>query len=246
MNDRGFLNESDRIHHFLTLLGTELTEENFQRCLEQLDGYVTAQLDGDPYLEKFSDIAVLLDAHPDCVEAYALLYEMITAEHSQTLTQPSHIPPPNLSFLRKQAPSLLSQLTAALQQTADSLTLTLNQALLRLLQPPASTPALALRTAPSERYGQKLFQLEPSTVPALNIPFTLAAYQDSQQPDHSLIEITVQPPGKSWPKLAGYRVSLRYADQSQQATTDAWGVVSFQDIPTAQLTNLIIIINIAS
>ena len=36
MNERGFLTELDRIHHFLTLLRTEPTDETFQRCWEQL------------------------------------------------------------------------------------------------------------------------------------------------------------------------------------------------------------------
>lgn len=243
MNEKGFLTELDRVNHFLTLLRTEPNDELFSRCLEQLDGYVNAQLDGEPYLEQFSELAVLLDAHPDCVEAYALLHDLITADRTHTLAAPDHTPAPDLSFLRAKAPSLLAQLSAALQQTADTITLTLSEALISALRPLPS-PSLALRTAQSERYGEKLLQLDSAHAPTLHIPFTLVAYQDSQEPASSLVEVTVQPPGKSWPELSGYHVSLGYADQSHQATTDAWGVVSFANIPVSYLPQLVIGVNL--
>lgn len=242
MNERGFMTESDRVHRFLTLLRTKPNEEAYQRCLQQLDEYVTAQLNGEPYLEQFGDLAVLLDAHPDCAEAYALLHEMITADLTRSLPQPDHIPRPDLSFLRASAPNLLAQLSAAIQQTADTISLTLTEALIGLLQPP--TPAPILRAAESERYGEKILQLQPEAAPDLNIPFSLNAYLDKQEPDSTLIELIVQPPGKSWPELAGYRVAIRYDGQLQQATTDAWGVVSFGDIPVAQLANLVVTVNV--
>lgn len=245
MNENGFLTEVDRINHFLKLLRTEANEENYQRCLEQLDEYVTAQINGEPYLEQFSDLAVLLDAHPECVEAYALLHELITADLNQTLAQPQHVPQPDLSFLRAAVPSLLSQLTAALQQTADTITLTLSEALVAALRP-LPTAAPALRRAQSDRYGEELVKLEPENALPLPIPFTLQAYRDNQNPSQALIEITVQPPGKSWPELAGYPVTLHYANQSRQATTDAWGIVSFLEIPVQFLSQLVIEVHLAS
>ena len=167
--------------------------------------------------------------------AYGRLYDLLHADETNTLPVPATIPEPDLSFLNAQ-PSLADLLQTAVSQIGQQLTLRLTASLTALLAPPpAATP---LRSGTEGRYGEKLLELSPSQLPPDVSPFTLAAFADSQQPDACLIEINVEPPGRSWPDLADQAVTLTTASQTLHAQTDEWGTAVFQNVPRADLPTL--------
>ncbi|MCB8983768.1 MAG: hypothetical protein H6659_08095 [Ardenticatenaceae bacterium] len=223
----------------LQALRQKPTEADCQLCLSQLHDYVVAQLAGQDYRQQFAWTAVHLDTCTACAEAYALIYEAALAEAQNRLPQPAHLPDPDLSFL--QSASWLAALQAALELHAARLTLQLNETLNALLAP---QPTLAAtRTLDDGRYTPRLLELTFDQAAAANVPFTLAAYADRQQPDRCLVEITVQPPGQSWPDLSGRAVTLHAAAQraaahTVTAATDDWGTAVFPDIPRSALTAL--------
>ena len=209
-----------------------------ERCLAGLDAYVTAQLAQADYLAEFATTAEHLDACPPCAAAYARLYELALADAAEQLPQPAAAAAPDLSFLPDR-PSLTQRLRAAVQRTGDQLTLRLTAELAALLRP-SPPPALALRAADRARYAERLLQLDAAQFPELALPVSLSAYRDGQQPNLCLVEALVEPPGASWPDLGGTAVTLTIAGQSYQATTDAWGLAAFPDVPIAALPELTI------
>ena len=218
----------------LEVLQRPFAAADCQRCLAQLHDYVLAQLNGEDYRQQFAWTAVHLDGCVACAEAYALVYETALAEAQGHLPQPAHTPEPDLSFL--QPAPWLTAFRAALEVSAARLTLQLNDTLLTLLAP---QPELAATRAVDDgRYTPRLLELTPDQAAAAAVPFTLAAYADRQQPDLCLVEITVQPPGQSWPDLGGRAVTLRAAGQTITAATDDWGTAVFPDIPRSALTAL--------
>lgn len=203
--------------------------------MKQLDDYIAAQIAGEDYLVRFTNVALHLDACLQCAEAYARLYELEIAETANRLPRPQQLPEPNLDFLQQGMSDLSAQLKKALRQTADSVTLQLTTALLSLLLP---SPAIALTRAPddSDRYGEILFKLEPEKAAGMELPVALTVYRDARQPELCLLEVVVEPPGLSWPDLEGRIVLLNVAGVTQEALTDAWGYVSFADIAMEDLS----------
>jgi hypothetical protein len=204
-------------------------------CLNQLEDYVQTQLRGAAYQPQFAWTARHLDSCVACAAAYALLYEVGLAEANGRLPHPAHTPAPDLSFLQSQ-PGWLATLRAALTAAPERLSLQLNEALARLLAP-APAPALT-RAVGDGRYTPKLLELTPDQAQEAALPFTLTAYADRQQPDRCLVEITVQPPGQSWPDLGGYQVTLAAGEQIFTGKTDDWGTAVFFGIPLAKLNDL--------
>ncbi|MBE2197514.1 MAG: hypothetical protein IAE79_02815 [Anaerolinea sp.] len=205
-------------------------------CLNQLDDYVAAQLHGAAYQTQFAWTAQHLDSCAACAEAYALVYEVALAEANGRLPHPAHIPAPDLAFLQSPTTDWLVALRAAFTSGPTRLALQLNEALIHLLAP---APALALTRAGTDgRYTPKLLEITPDQAQTAGLPFTLAAYADQQQPDHCLVEITVQPPGQSWPDLGGYLVTLTAGGNTVTGETDDWGTAVFPDIPLVELTSL--------
>ncbi|MBK8990112.1 MAG: hypothetical protein IPM39_29295 [Chloroflexi bacterium] len=221
-----------RVMAFISVIRHAPDDADCALCLDQLDGYVQAQLAAADYRAQFAWTAQHLDGCVSCAEAYALHYEAALAEAHGRLPQPDHLPQPDLAFLHA-AVDWLAVLQAALRITPARFTLQLNETLNRLL-PPTPTPALT-RSAADGRYQPKLLELNQDQAHVAGLPFTLAVYADRQQPDRCLVEITVQPPGQSWPDLGGYLVTLTAAEQSVTTKTDDWGTAVFPDVPLAQL-----------
>jgi hypothetical protein len=237
-------------HGRRTLLAQALqlsqNEEACQRCLSRLDDYITAQLSGEDYLAGWPEVAAHLDGCLRCAEAYARLYALEQAILTETLPEPVQLPVPDLSFLLPEAPGPLSpaalraqlrlkalaeQIQAALQHLKGRIRLQLTPALLPLLQP-IQAPARAIPSA------ELLLRLDPEEIPGVHLALSLAAYREEQLPEACRVEILVQPPGRSWPDLAGIQVTLTAAGQQQQASTNAWGEVSFSGVPVAALPHL--------
>lgn len=215
-------------------------EAECQRCLNQLDDYVAAQLAGDDEAARFPEVAFHLDACVECAGAYARLYELALAEAANQLPQPDRAPAPDLSFLRPSPLTALAEkIRSAVRRAGERFTLQLSADLLPLLRPAPVFAPVRARTA-EERYAEVLLTLEPDETLRRDLPFALVAYRDAQQPDLCLLEITVQPLGQSWPDLAGIGVAITIAGQRREAVTDAWGLASLEGVPVAALPELLV------
>lgn len=226
-----------------------------QDCLDQLDEYVAAQLAGEDYRARFPEVAVHLDACPDCAEAYARLYELELAEAANRLPQPDQLPAPDLSFLAREsaatsastgraAADLAERLRTALRRTGATIRLQLSADLVSWLTP---APAATLTRAPAdtERYNEALLNLEPAQAPALDLPLTLTAYRDAHHPERCLVEVVVEPAGRSWPDLGGAAVALAFPGERREAVTDAWGAASFEGVPVNELAEMALEVTLA-
>ena len=248
----GLGNAEERRARLAQALQTAPDDAACQACLSRLDEYVAAQLAGQDYVARFPDVAMHLDACLDCAGAYARLYELEIAEVANRLPQPDRVRDPDLSFLlpgaagpmspaalraRLRAAMLTDRLRAALRRIGDRLTLQLSADLLELMRPaPVATPLRA--PAAGERYAEVVLALEPDETLRSDLPITMTAYRDSQRPDECLVEVVVEPPGRSWPDLDGNTVVLIAAGERREATTDAWGLVSFAGVSIARLADL--------
>lgn len=223
---------------FLEMLTSQANEETCQKCINELEQYISAQLNNVNVMTLFPETAVHLDRCLSCAEAYALLYDSRIAEQNDQLIEPPAIPKPDLSFLP--APSNLSTLLSQhLRTTGNIITLQLTAVLLSLLPPPQQ--AAPVRSA-SRQYTTIIHRLTPEQVPELTLPFSLTAYQDAQNETLCLVEINVSPPGISWPDLEGYSVQCQFDDVTLSEKTDDWGTAVIPDIPVNQLPNLTVTI----
>lgn len=235
----GFGNENTRVERFRNVLKKPAAEA-CEGCLQRLDDYIAAQLAGDAYayLEEYPNVAMHLDACIECAGAYARLYELAVAEANDALPSPTTMPAPNLSFLETESAGLAERLWEAVIRTDDTLRLELSAGLLALLTP--SEPAAALRSADDARYGEVLLRLDPTEVEDYDVPLTLSAYRDAEQPDTCLVETVVKPAGESWPNLAGRSVTLTIGDAVRTSETDSWGVAAFEGVPIDSLDEMTI------
>lgn len=224
-----------QVEAFLTILRQQPTETDCRVCQSQLHDYVAAQQAQEDVQTRFAWTRQHLDSCVECAEAYGQLYEMVLAEAQNQLPQPEHIPAPELSFLTA-VPNLHETLSQAIQQTRQHFTLQLNQLLTGLLAP---APQTALTRSTGEgRYSQKLLELTPEQLPEATLPLTLTAFADEDQPGHCLVEVTIEPPGLSWPDLAGREAKLTTGESSQTAVTDEWGTAVFPNILILDLDSL--------
>ncbi len=138
---------------------------------------------------------------------------------------------------RLRAAALAERLRAVLHRVGDRFTLQLSPELLPLLRP---FPAAARTRAPAdtERYDEVLLALDPDEALRPDLPVTLRAYRDAHRPEACLVEVMVEPPGRSWPELEGIGIALIVAGERREATTDAWGLAAFEGIPVAQLADM--------
>lgn len=224
-----------QVQAFLAMLRQQPNEADCRVCLSQLHDYVVAQQAQEDVQTRFAWTRQHLDSCVACAEVYGQLYEMVLAEAQNQLPQPEHIPAPDLSFLTA-VPHLPTALNQAIQQTRQRFSLQLNELLASLLAP---LPQAALtRSTDGGRYGQKLLELTPEQLPEAALPLTLTAYGDQDQPGRCLVEVTVEPPGLSWPDLAGREVQLTTGEQTLTAQTDEWGTAVFPDILILDLDTL--------
>ncbi len=252
MADKVSFKEEGGQARLIRALRSKPDDEACQACLSQLDEYIAAQLAGEDYAARFANVAAHLDACLDCAGAYARLYELELADATNRLPQPDQLPDPDLGFLRHavaepfsptmrqdllKPADLAEQLQNAIRRTGERLTLQLSNDLLALLRP-SPTALLTRAPADTERYGEQLLNLEPAMVPDLDIPITVTAYRDAHQPEMCLVEAVVEPAGRSWPDLGGIRVTLLLAGEKRQATTDAWGVASFEGVRINKLAEM--------
>jgi hypothetical protein len=216
-----------------------------ERCLDALDDYVAAQLAGDDYGERFSEVAVHLDSCVACAEGYALLYE---ARLGDAALDETHAPAPDLSFLEPGvaeplAPDALrarrararqaDAIAAASVRVGNRLRLTLSAALLALLPPPAPTPALRGAAA------TPFFELAANEPDAAVERLVLTAYL-ADTPNTCLLRVQLALRGRALLDLGGVAIVLLLGDERRTATTDAWGEAVFADVPRAALATAVL------
>ncbi len=229
------MNERNQLARLKRAVIEDIDDIDFDVILPQLDAYAVAQLAGEPYTEQFADIALMLDQSAVLSSIYARVYDAAAQNDTADLS----IPAPNLDFLTPR-PSLAQLLHEAIRVNGNKIRFALSDALLPLLAPPP-TPALVLRgAADRQRYNKELLKLEQEE----GRPFTLVAWQDSENDALCLVEVTVEPPGKMWPDLAGSSVCVTAAGNTYTETTDEWGLAAFEDIVVATLGALSIEIEI--
>lgn len=234
--------EAQRMKRLQQALEQEFSEEALAAYRAQLSDYIAMQLRGDNYLEQFAELAVALDSSPELAAVYHRLYELEVAEANNQL--PAAVPPakPDLNFLQAQtpttSPTLGQLLRPALHSIGEQIQLQFNETLLALLVPPPSAALTRSAPADSDRYDYHLAQLTPAQLPDLLTELTINIYQDSQNTADCLVEVTVEPAGRSWPDLAGSEVTIYYGTESQTAVTDAWGNTSFTGVTFEHLPTL--------
>jgi hypothetical protein len=239
----------DRAQVFLAMLRHSPTDVDCTLCLSQLEAYVQSQFMPSAAQAQFGWLRQHLDSCAACAQAYGLLYELVWAEENGRLPQPTHVPEPDLRFLRspfsRPSPAWLKPLQAALRITPEQIGLQLNETLTRLLLPaPGLAPTRSVGNGRGHgRYQPKLLELTPDQAQTAAIPFTLTVYADGQQPDRCLVEVMIQPPGQSWPDLGGRQVTVTAGGQPVSAETDDWGTAVFPDLPRSELDKLAIIVH---
>ena len=240
MTEKGQIYE-EGVQRFLETLRQNVTDADCDRCLSQLSDFVDAQLAGEPVETRFAWLMQHLDRCVECAEAYSLIYESVLAEGNGRLPTPTTIPEPNLDFLQPVKPDLAGLLQNALVQTAVSLTLQLNEAILGLLAP---LPSAVTRAGEDGRFSERILELTEQRV--ADVPIKLVAYRDQQQPTLCLLEVTVEPAGESWPDLGGRQVTVTMGEKVETsavsrvevAVTDDFGLAVFNDIQIEQLNTL--------
>lgn len=223
--------------HLVDVLRRKQTEEACSACIDRLETYITAQIGGSFEPTQHKETAMHLDSCISCSTAYELLYDVIEAEQNGTLPIPAAIPTPNLDFLGEKV-SLTDKLRDAVRVTAEKLTVQLDQLLLSLLvQEQAGQPAM-VRSGGDGRYTNKLFELSSSQLPGEMVPLKIAAFKDNEQAGVALVEVNVEPPGKTWPDLANYEVNLSTRSQEETAVTNEWGTAVFPAVNIQYLGTL--------
>jgi hypothetical protein len=217
-------------------------EQACAECLDALEAYVGAQLDGEAYAERFPAVAEHLDRCVACAEAYALLYETHLA--AEQLPAPSRVPAPDLGFLTPSATPIeraaerAALIATAIARAGSQLRLALSQALLDLLPPPASVPALR---------GEPRVLLElsiPVADPAV-AEIALAAYRLAGAGEQCDLRVRVVLHGRDWPDLAQIPIELWVGERRERALTDPWGEAVFEGIPVADLPRAIVAVEVA-
>ncbi|MFN8475751.1 MAG: hypothetical protein U0822_26450 [Anaerolineae bacterium] len=238
MTTTGLGDAKARRDKLIEAIETQHNDDACVECLAQLADYVDAQFAGQDYTVLFPAVAFHLDACTQCSGAYARFYDTEWAARMNALPALARIPEPDLSFLGGE--SMAERLQAAFRRVGGRLTLTLSPDLLPLLRPAPSAAALR---APQDtrRYGETLLALDPTP----DLPIGLAAYRDAQQPDHCLVEVTVEPPDRAWPDLGGIEVALATRDREQFGLTDDWGLAAFEDVAVDDLNGLMVQVALA-
>jgi hypothetical protein len=224
-----------RAHELARVLLAAPDQAACDACLDNLEAYVDAQLEGREYTRELAETAAHLDSCVSCSQLYAVLYTTRLEELQGALPIPPATPVPDLSFLRP-APTLAELLARSLEQVGGRLRLTLGQALLDLLQAAPSQPGLAFR----DDAGDPLFTLElPAPAPSVE-RLTLAAYLEADAPGVCLVQVQVELPGRTWPALANVPVRISARGTEQRALTDPWGEASFEQVPLLALPGMVV------
>lgn len=228
----GLGNENERGR--LLALALRSSEAECRSILGELEAYISAQIAGEAYIQRFPLVAVHLDGCPACAEIYAGLYDIALAGEEAEVGSGVEWGEPRLDFLQPTGlAELRDTLSAALERVEGWLRLDLNASLLPELRP----ASVAVRSD-SERYGEKILELDGDLLSDRKERIGLTVYRDGTNPALSLVEVRVQVEGRSWPALGNITVRLTLPARTVERQTDAWGVAPFEGIPIEQLDQL--------
>jgi hypothetical protein len=229
-----------RAERLARLLIAAPDERQCGACLDGLEAYVDLQLAGQAYMERMPEIAQHLDSCVACAESYGLLYEARLM--GDTALAPALAPAPNLYFLTPGADGRLrAALAQAVERMGTRLRLSLSQALLDLLPPPAA-PALALRGESTRALVDLAIDEPDAAITQLH----LTIYISGETSDRCDVRVQLALQEREWPDLAGVPVSLIAGHEGRRAPTDAWGEVVFAGLPAAALPSLQIEVDVGS
>ena len=224
--------QTEQIRNFLQTVYQSSDDATCAQVQAQLLDYVNTRINTyvnwNQSLQAFTEVRQHLDSCVNCSEAFAQIHETILATQSESQS----LPTPDLGFLQPQL-SLSERLNDAISQLGDRIRLQFSVDLLPALRPAMATGAL--RSAQNQPYGELLLQLDPPAELIERWNTTISVYRDHQSPILCMVEVTVAPPDRSWPDLAGIPVTLSIGTDERAQETDAFGVVSFERIAIEQL-----------
>lgn len=208
-------------------------------CRDSLAAYVDAELDGQPAAGLFPAVAAHLAACADCPQEYAELKQLLASARHGQLEQPPVGAVFDFAYLPA-APKTPARQAWRLDELGR-LVIQFSADLLRGLQGPAWQPGYLKReAAPAYRY-----ELAGEN-DDLNVHIT--AGPAGRDPQVLTVEVDVDIPSRGgWPNLAGSTVTLRRADGSvvEVQETDAFGKVVFEDVPVADLLEVVFEVAVA-
>jgi hypothetical protein len=161
-----------------------------------------------------------------------------SAVHASVPEPDFSVPEPDFSILDA-ATRLRNALASAVERTGSQLRLTLTQALLDALpRPQQLAPAYAMAYRSGEQPGIPLVDLELDEPEDEVTHLQLTAHPKGAPPTYCTIRVQLALQGRDWPDLAEIPVILKLDNSQRLALTDAWGQVSFEDVPTLALAGL--------
>jgi hypothetical protein len=210
------------------------SEQDCQACLDALEAYIDAQLAGQPYTTRYTQVAQHLDACIACAESYGLIYE--TRLNEATQPEPAAIPKPDLSFLTPASTAidqLNSLITSATEWLGNQLRFSFSQALLDLLPPPMPS-TLAVRGSQAMPLQDITLELAGGSISQVHV----VVLQRAEATDQCDLHIQLTIPGREWPDLVGIPITLNYGVQHASALSDAWGEAVFRGVPIRELAEM--------
>lgn len=212
-------------------------------CLDGLDEYVSAQLEGRPYQRLYPEIAAHLDSCVDCAESYAILYD--AAHMTEAAVVPAPARGPDLGFLAQAAPPpqadgparLRDTLAASIERHGGRVRFRLTQALLDLI-PRSQGPQLSFRAAGEEQ--NSLFDIEVDEPDTEVSMLHVSAYVNPGADDRCTLRVQLGLQDREWPDLADIPVQLVSSEMRRAGVTDHWGEVVFAEVPRTALAELTI------
>ena len=236
MSGNQFDNEQNRLHTLISVINGGYIDID-QTVIEKIFQYVMSQLKGEPYIDLYPDVAVMLDQSVELSEIYAQIYEVEFALKNRTLPALNNIPKPDLTFLSQPIStprSIHDAFGALITDFGDRIKLTLNELFLERI---IFSPAVNTRSSGLSSDSQLIYLYEPDASTD-QVLITFKVYSAAKEPLNCSVEITLHHPELDWPQLADFPIEISYASTTISQMTDAWGVVLFEYIPKNQLPNL--------
>lgn len=205
-------------------------------CDSQLAAFVDAELAGGDAPTRFPAVATHLAQCGGCQQAYQELRAVLRLERSGKLAAPPARASFDFSYLpaRSAAASAPAQPRTWRLDALGRLVIEFSAELLHSLQRPVLQPALLKNDAPAGLRYELAGAVDDLAV-------RIEAEPQRRTPQLVTIEVEVDIPSRGgWPHLAGSVVTLRRgADLIDEHETDPFGKALFDDVPAADLPQIV-------
>lgn len=180
---------------------------------------------GDP---EWIALGAHLEQCPACSTLWAELLALDELDEAEVALAAA-APAPDLSFARR-AP-LFAVRIASLSEAVISF----GQGLVTAVEQAFAPQPFATQRAQLVEYAGKI----PNEQTEHLFSATVQVRRSPTAADHCTLLVTVVPPGKAWPDLAGTLVTMHGSTApAAPVETDSYGVVSFADVPLVELPAL--------